>query len=191
MQCTLQYWYTRLTTLCPELPRWAGTRKVKPIWILLKQETVSGSDMSCTICKSAHHSRQITAPHHTFFTGQMPFLPPNQQCQHWRNYTIDTLSQKTFTFCYLKCKTEKVKKTDMLRSDSKSLANPCIQSWRRKGKAAVGIGLQPFYCRNPGRGVWRQSAPQPTGVQEYHPEKTFGIVYVIWYISMHSGGSYL
>ena len=25
------------------LPGWAGTRKVKPIWILLKQETVSGS----------------------------------------------------------------------------------------------------------------------------------------------------
>jgi len=24
----------------PGLPRWAGTRKVKPIWILLKQETV-------------------------------------------------------------------------------------------------------------------------------------------------------
>jgi len=32
---------------------------------------------------SAHRSRQITmpAPHHSFFTGQMPFLPPNQQRQ--------------------------------------------------------------------------------------------------------------
>ena len=27
----------------PGLPRWAGTRKVKPIWTLLKQETVSGT----------------------------------------------------------------------------------------------------------------------------------------------------
>ena len=35
--------HTRLTALCPGLPRWANTRKVKPIWILLKQETVSGS----------------------------------------------------------------------------------------------------------------------------------------------------
>jgi len=35
--------YTRLMALCPGLPGWAGTRKVKPIWILLKQETVSGS----------------------------------------------------------------------------------------------------------------------------------------------------
>jgi len=32
--------------LFPELPRSAGTRKVKRIWILLKQETVSGSGIS-------------------------------------------------------------------------------------------------------------------------------------------------
>ena len=67
----------------PGLPRWAGTRKVKPIWILLKQETVSGSGISWNICKSAPRSRQITtpAPHHSVFTGRMPFLPPIQQHQ--------------------------------------------------------------------------------------------------------------
>ena len=37
------YTHTRLTALFPGLPRWVGTRKSKPIWILLKQETVSGS----------------------------------------------------------------------------------------------------------------------------------------------------
>ena len=60
---------TRLTALFPGLPRWAGTRKVKPIWILLKQETVSGSGISWDICKSAPHSRQITtpAPHRSVF----------------------------------------------------------------------------------------------------------------------------
>ena len=54
----------------PGLPRSAGTRKVKPVWILLKQETVSG--ISWAICKSAHHSRQITtpAPHHSVFTAR-------------------------------------------------------------------------------------------------------------------------
>ena len=63
-------WYTnthtRLTALFPGLPRWAGTRKVKPIWILLKQKTVSGSGISWAICKSARRSRQTTtpAPHH-------------------------------------------------------------------------------------------------------------------------------
>ena len=58
-------------------------QKGKPIWILLKQETVSGSGISWVICKSASRSRQITTPIPTtqFFTGRMPFLPPNQQRQ--------------------------------------------------------------------------------------------------------------
>jgi len=41
------YTHTHLTALCQALPGWAGTGKVKPIWILLKQETVSGSGISC------------------------------------------------------------------------------------------------------------------------------------------------
>ena len=52
--------HTHLTALCPGLPGWAGTRKVKPIWTLLKQETVSGSGIIWAICKSAPRSRQIT-----------------------------------------------------------------------------------------------------------------------------------
>ena len=53
----------------PGLPGWGGTRKVKPVWILLKQETVSGSGISWAICKSASCSRQITTPtlHHSVF----------------------------------------------------------------------------------------------------------------------------
>ena len=60
---------TRLMALCPWPPGWGGTRKVKPIWILLKQETVSGSGISWATCKSAPCSRQITAPapHHSVF----------------------------------------------------------------------------------------------------------------------------
>ena len=44
-------------------------QKGKPIWILLKQETVSGSGISWAICKSAPRSRQITmpAPHQSVF----------------------------------------------------------------------------------------------------------------------------
>ena len=75
--------HTHLTALFPGLPRWAGTRKVIPIWILMKQETVSGSGISWAICKSAPCSRQITmpAPHRSIFYSRMPFLPPNQQRQ--------------------------------------------------------------------------------------------------------------
>jgi len=66
---TVKHTHTRLTALCPGLPGWAGTRKVKPIWILLKQETVSGSAISWAICKSAPRSRQTTMParHHSVF----------------------------------------------------------------------------------------------------------------------------
>ena len=61
--------HTCLAALCLGLPERAGTRKVTPIWILLKQETVSGSGISWAICKSAPRSRQITmpAPHHSVF----------------------------------------------------------------------------------------------------------------------------
>jgi len=48
----------------------------------MKQETMGGSDISWTICKSsAPHYRQITmpVPQHSPFTVLLPFLPPNQQ----------------------------------------------------------------------------------------------------------------
>ena len=78
----LQYTHTHTHTHLFNGPL-SGTRKVKPIWILLKQETVSGSGISWATCKSAPGSRQTTmpAPHHSSSTGWMPFLPPNQQRQ--------------------------------------------------------------------------------------------------------------
>jgi len=70
------------------LPGWAGIRNVKPIWILLKQETVSGSGISWTICKSAPCSRQITmpAPHHSVFyrLDALPAAQPTAS-NHWRH----------------------------------------------------------------------------------------------------------
>ena len=57
--------HTRLTALCPGLPGSAGTREIKPSWISLNQETVSGSGISWAICKSA--PRSTPAPHHSVF----------------------------------------------------------------------------------------------------------------------------
>ena len=80
--------HTRLTALCPGPPGWAGTRKAKPIWILLKQETVSGSGISWAICKSAARSRQITTPsrHHSVFyrPHALPATQPTVS-KHWRH----------------------------------------------------------------------------------------------------------
>ena len=74
--------------LFPGLPRWAGTGKVKPVWISLKQETVSGSGISWAVWKSAPRSRQITmpAPHHSVLQAGCP----SQQTasKHWRQFGI-------------------------------------------------------------------------------------------------------
>jgi len=58
------------------------TRKVKTTLDLLEQEIVSGSGICWAICTSAPHPRQPRQhPTTQFFTGRMPFLPPNQQRQ--------------------------------------------------------------------------------------------------------------
>ena len=70
--------YTRL--LHPFKGRLSATtwvsryQKGKPIWISLKQETVSGSGISWAICKSAPSSRQITmpAPNRCFLQARCP-----------------------------------------------------------------------------------------------------------------------
>ena len=84
--------HTRLMALFPGLPRWAGTRKEKPIWILLKQDTVSGSGISWAVCKSAPRSRQIAtpAPHHSVFyrLDALPAAQPTAS-KHWRDGTTN------------------------------------------------------------------------------------------------------
>ena len=79
--------YNHLTASFPGKPGWAGTRKVKPIWILLEQEIVSGSGISWAVCKSAPRSRQITmlAPHHSVFyrPDALPAAQPTAS-KHWR-----------------------------------------------------------------------------------------------------------
>ena len=86
--------HTRLTALCPGLPRWEGTRKVKPISILLNQETVGGSGISWAICKSAPRSRQTTTPaaHHSYVFYRPDALPAAQPTasKHWRHYPTQT-----------------------------------------------------------------------------------------------------
>ena len=98
--------HTRLTALCPGLPRWASTRKVKPIWILLKQETVNGSGISWAICKSAHRLRQITtpAPHHSVFyrPDALPAAQPTVS-KHWRHIFTYLLKYICFMFSAPPC----------------------------------------------------------------------------------------
>ena len=84
--------FTCLTALFPGLPRWAGTRKLKPMWILLKQEIVSGSGISLAICKSARRSRQPRQHPTTQFFYRPDALPAAQPTasKHWRHLNIWT-----------------------------------------------------------------------------------------------------
>ena len=104
-----QHTHTGLATLCPGLLGWAGTRKVKPIWNLLKQETVSGSGIRWAICKSAPCSRQITTsgPHHSVFyrPDALPAAQPTVS-KHWRHFIPNTharlyLTSLTYLFSVL------------------------------------------------------------------------------------------
>ena len=103
----LTHTHTRLTALCPGLPGWAGTRKVKPIWILLKHETVSGSGISWAICKSAPRSRQISmpAPHYSVFyrpdalPATQPTASRHWRHKHWRH--VEHIKQTTNLFRFL------------------------------------------------------------------------------------------
>jgi len=79
---------------------WAGNRKGKPIWILLKQETVSGSGISWNICKSAPRSRQITMPasHHSVFRrpDALTATQPTAS-KHWRHCICTRTHTQTHT----------------------------------------------------------------------------------------------
>ena len=82
--------HTHLTTLCPWLPKSASTRKVKPIWILLKQETVSGSGISWAICKSAPRqtdNHTSTPPLKFFYRPDALLATQPTASKHWRQNT--------------------------------------------------------------------------------------------------------
>jgi len=90
--CTL----TCLTTLYPKLPGWTGTREIKSIYILLKQETVSGSDISWITNKSALHPRQLITPtthshYSVFLQAWFPSCRPTAS-NHWQHMEIHNVS---------------------------------------------------------------------------------------------------
>ena len=69
---------THLMAFSRNTPRWAGIRKVKPIWILLKEETVSGSGINWV---TGSRSRHLTTPAPTtagrWWAGGAAHCPPH------------------------------------------------------------------------------------------------------------------
>ena len=85
--------------LFPGLSRWADTRKEKPIWILLKQETVSGSGICWAICKFAPCSSQITMPvpyHSSFLQAGCPSCRPTNSIKTLKTRIYIKLNRLVF-----------------------------------------------------------------------------------------------
>ena len=81
--------HAHLTALCSGLPGWAGIKKVKPIWILLKQKTVSGSGISWAVCVCTSlqiNNHASTPPLKFFYRPPDDALPAAQPTvsKHWR-----------------------------------------------------------------------------------------------------------
>jgi len=85
------YYYIRLTAFWPGQPGCAGSRKVNHSGFYWSKRRWGDSGISWIIHNSfTPCSRQITTPvpHHSVFTGRMPFLLPNQQRQCTAGKTI-------------------------------------------------------------------------------------------------------
>jgi len=73
----------------PGLPGWAGTRKVKPIWISLKQETVASAGPYASLHLAPDrqpHQQPITL---FFYRSDAPPVAQPTASKHWRQ--IDTI----------------------------------------------------------------------------------------------------
>jgi len=125
--------HTCLTALCPGLPGWDGTRKVKPIWILLKQESVSGSGISISwaLCKSTPRSRQVL-PFWYRLTRVVPEKGPLNGCLCVKSYVHSTehftcKSKTTGLYTFEKHKILVVKIKIFDRNNTKPISYSCWQ----------------------------------------------------------------
>jgi len=93
--------------LCPGLPRSAGTKKVKLIWILLKQQTASGSGISWAICHMDHASTSLLS----FLQAGCPSCRPTN--------SIKALKAVNSNFKYKQCSADD-KKYDVVQCSNET-----------------------------------------------------------------------
>ena len=76
--------HTHLTALCPGPPGWAGTRKVKPIWILLEQEWQWNQLEHMQVCTLLQTDNHASTHHSVFYRPDaLPVAHPTVS-MHWR-----------------------------------------------------------------------------------------------------------
>ena len=85
---THKHAHIRLTDLCPGQPGWAGTRKVKLVWILLKQETVA-SAVHMQVCTWLQTDNHASTPPLSFLQAGCPSCHPTNSVKALK--TIQTI----------------------------------------------------------------------------------------------------
>jgi len=82
-----------------------STRKVKPVWILMKQEMMRWQwhqlDHMQLICASVQTDNHASTSSLSFFTYWMLFLMPSQQCQSTEGSAL--IEVKSVCICFLVC----------------------------------------------------------------------------------------
>jgi len=71
--------HNRFTALFPRPPGWAGTRKL--LDFMVQARINRGRHIDHPAGRHSIQTNQCPRPPSPIFTGRMPFLPPNQQCQ--------------------------------------------------------------------------------------------------------------
>jgi len=133
--------------LCPGLPRWAGTRKVKPIWILLEQETVSGSGIisDIQVCTSLQTDNHASTPPLSFYRPDaLPAAQPTAS-KHWRHDKALKACQSTVQ-----------SSTRQTRCKQYKSVNTYIDLCENINKSTVVI-RRPAKCLEHSKPLWTQS----------------------------------
>jgi len=108
--------HKRSTALCPGLPGWAGTRKVKPIWTLPKQETVSGSGISWAVCKSLQRDSHASTPPLSFLQAEFPSCRPTNSVKALKALIIHIIKEimRSSKFCTSNTHSDTIKHSSSL-----------------------------------------------------------------------------
>ena len=116
-----------LMALCPGLPRWTGTRNVKPIWIVLKQEMVGGSSITqlghMQVSTSPSTDTRSSTPPLSFLQAGCPSYHPTNSVKALKAcknaVIISTISVKVNSWST----------TSLLLTESDSHDNRCCLSY--------------------------------------------------------------
>ena len=83
--------HNRFTALFPGPPRWAGARG-ELLDFMVQEKINRGIHTDRLAWRHSIRTNQYPPPSSMFFTGQMPFLSPNQQCQSTEGNGVKSLN---------------------------------------------------------------------------------------------------